>query len=318
MKHVAIVGAGGIGQRHLQSCAGLPSVEFELHVVEPDETSRGNAQRLAGAANVRWYDNVEALPSHLDLAVIATRADMRARVTREIVETTSSRLLILEKVLFQRADQYREIGELFERLGVSAWVNCPRRLWPAYRDLAARISPERILRIATVGKSWDIGCNAIHFLDLFEYLTATTRATVDKVDLTLVHPAKRQGMLHIEGAVTGALGASSSRSVGFEIVSRPDYEGAQMIVIETVDGCFLVNEGDVVTVKAPGGAVASYSVPFQSQLTAGTVESILATGRCDLASYALSRQLHETLLDKMRGALGRAGHLSDPEVCPVT
>jgi predicted dehydrogenase len=319
LRHIAIVGAGGIGQRHLQSCLTLPAADYALHVVEPDAATREQAKALVGAAGVvHWYDAVAGLPPQLDIAIIATRADIRARVTREVIEITAARRLILEKVLFQRASDFAQMAELFERAGAAVWVNCPRRMWPVYHDLAARIRPDRIVRIESVGRSWDIGCNAIHFLDLFAFLTATAEAVVDAVELGVVQPAKRNGMLHIEGAIAGSLAAPDRRSVGFSIVSQPDHKGPQRIVIGTVDGDVMVEEDSAVTVTDPSGATTPYAIPFQSQLTAAAVQALVLSGNCELAPYALSRQLHEALLDPLRAALGRAGQLTDPDLCPVT
>jgi predicted dehydrogenase len=319
MKQIAIVGAGGIGQRHLQSCVTLPVSGFQIHVVDPSRDGRAKAMSLVdGAADVRYHDDMETLPTELDLAIVATQADIRADVIRDLITKTAVRRLILEKVLFQRARDYENTANLFEQFGVQAWVNCPRRLWPAYRDLAEKLPARSIERISTIGRSWDIGCNAIHFLDMFAFLAESGRALVDDIELGKVHPAKRQGMLHIEGVIRGSLDRAAAPAVRFEIASEADYAGPQKIVVQTVDGRILIEEAEAVTVQDAGCAVSEYNIPFQSGLTAGVVQLIVSENRCALAPYALSRGLHEALLDPMRNALGRVGRLADPEICPVT
>jgi hypothetical protein len=319
MKQIAIVGAGGIGQRHLESCMTLSSSGFRIHVVDPSRDSQAKAMSLVnGAANVRYHDDIETLPSELDLAIVATQADIRAGVIRDMITKTAVRRLILEKVLFQRARDYENTAGLFEKFGVQAWVNCPRRLWPAYRDLAEKLPTRSIERISTIGKFWDVGCNAIHSLDIFAFLAESDRAVVDEIELGNVYPAKRQGMLHIEGVIRGSLDRAAAPPVRFEIASQPAYAGPQRIVVETVGGRTLIEETEMVTVKDEGCAMSQYSIPLQSGLTAGVVQLIVSENRCELAPYAHSRGLHEALLDPMRDALDRMGRLADSEVCPVT
>jgi hypothetical protein len=319
MKQIAIVGAGGIGQRHLQSCVTLPVSGFQIHVVDPGCDSRAKAMSLVnGAADVRFHADMETLPSELDLAIVATQADIRADVIRDLITKTAVRRLILEKVLFQRACDYESTANLFQRFGVQAWVNCPRRLWPAYRDLAEKLPARSIERISTIGKAWDVGCNAIHFLDMFAFLAESGQAVVDDIKLGKIYAAKRQGMLHIEGVIRGSLHRAAAPAVRFEIASEADYAGPQRIVIETANRSILVEEAETLTVRDEGCAMSEYNIPFQSGLTAGVVQLIASENHCELTPYALSRGLHEALLDPMRDALCRVGRLADPEICPVT
>lgn len=318
-RHIAIVGTGGIGQRHAQSCATLPAAGYRLHLVEPDDENRARAQELLGGGDTaNWYKGVSDLPGTIDVAIVATRADIRAAVTRELLGNTSARSLILEKVLFQKLADYSATSSLVSQAGASAWVNCPRRLWPGYRELREGLEGQRVLRLEMSGASWDIGCNAIHFLDLFAFLAGAAAGVVEDIALGEVRPAKRPGMLKIEGRVSGHL-MQSGNAGPFTIASTPAHHGPPAIRIETNRGNIEVTEGaSAMTVKIADGANRIHPIPFQSQLTAPTVEGIFASGNCDLPSYEESRALHETFVTALLTALARAGQLEDNAVCPIT
>ena len=319
MLEIAIVGAGGIGQRHVQSCATLPAAEYHLHIVEPHEGNKARTSGLLdGRTAVTWHKSVSYLPQTLGLAIVATRADIRASVVRTLVEDKLVPSLILEKVLFQRIAEYAAVGRMLSQAGTTSWVNCARRMWPVYVQLRNRLKNVAIRGIEISGTDWDVGCNAIHFIDLIAFLTGGDQLAVDDIDLGDVRPAKRAGMLHIEGVVSGHLMQGATR-VPFSVASTPTHSGPQTVKIETAQGLVeIVEDAALITVLWPGEAKIEAAIPFQSQLTASAVQTVLASGQCDLASYDESRALHETFITVLLTALARAGQLADPEVCPIT
>ena len=52
-----------------------------------------------------------------------------------------------------------------------SWVNTPRRLTQLYRFLKRTISDCTHLEFKIVDPMFGLGCNSIHFLDTFEWLT---------------------------------------------------------------------------------------------------------------------------------------------------
>lgn len=319
IREIAIIGAGGIGQRHAQSCATMPVTEYHLHIVELDDQSRARASGLLeGREAVTWYSRIGELPKAIDLAIVATRADVRAGIIEALMKNTSARSLILEKVLFQKLADYAAVGRLLSQAGAVAWVNCPRRLWSAYRQLRDRLEGQKISRIKMSGAGWDIGCNAIHYLDLIAFLTGADRVAVDDITLGDVQPAKRSGMLHVEGEVTGHL-MQGNRRVSFEIVSIPTHRGPQTLCIDIPQGGIEVTESaSSIAISWPDGTLATDSIPLQSQITAPTVQSVFASGSCALTAYEESRALHESFVAALLAALARAGKLADHEICPIT
>ena len=218
-----------------------------------------------------------------------------------------------------RATVKAATAQLLSQAGATAWVNCPRRMWPAYKSLREKLAGRTVVRIDVSGTEWDIGCNAVHFIDLLAFLTDANQLVVDEVKFGDVRPAKRGGMLHIEGVVIGHL-MYGTNAAQFTVASTPQHRGPQTIRVELLDGTYEIVEGAAaMTIAAPGQNLATHEIPFQSQLTAFAVKDILSTGRCALALYGESRALHETLIKALLIALERVGKVaSGSESCPIT
>ena len=67
-----------------------------------------------------------------------------------------------------------------------------------------------------------------------------------------------------------------------------------------------------------GGSTASFSVPLQSQLTAGVVRDLLEEGSCGLAPYNESAHLHQVLLGEFLRAYNEGKGRQGNELCPIT
>lgn len=322
VSNIAIIGAGGIGQRHLQSCCDLPG-NFKMFVVDPSEEALANAQRLAREkgrqTDVTWLVDLAKLPSMMDMAIIATRADIRAQVVHRLLDRAVIRNMILEKVLFQTLPEYGDINSALSKFGVKAWVNCPGRTRSGNHAIRDWIGSRSVRSISVRGANWDIGCNAIHYLDLFAFLLDWSSVEISDVDLLSAVPAKRNGMLHIEGALRGTITRKIKEKVSFSISSLPECSSEREVEIICDDGIVRSEEGaDRMTVSIPNEAVKVFPIPFQSQMTSGLVQEILSSELSNLPTYDESRRLHEPLLSAFLGVLAERSLLPEKGRCPVT
>ena len=132
--------------------------------------------------------------------MVATDAVVRRAVVEQILAQLEVPHLILEKVLFQQLDDYHAVGELLERRGARAWVNCPRRLWPDYGELRTR-TLGRPLRIGVSGGDWAMASNAVHFVDLAAYLSGQDdfEPFFQQLDGG-ARPSRRAGFFEISGS----------------------------------------------------------------------------------------------------------------------
>ena len=318
---IAIIGAGQLGSRHLQSLALLDR-EVPVQVVDPNPASLESAKRRlaeipegARLRRVEYLTDLNSLAPELDLAIVATLSDVRERVVTELLSTRRARKLILEKVLFQDPASYGRIGALLSEKGAKAWVNCPRRLWPHVRALRDRVRGARRLEISVDGTNWGLASNAVHFLDLAAFLSGRSdfKIVAGGLDATVLS-SKRPGFVELTGTLTAALpglggltlNARAGDALFYEI--RVFADGAEWVIRE------LENKA-----RVRGGADAawreeSFPRPLVSRSAHAAVQSLLDDGDCGLTPYPESAALHLPLIEALTAHLARLGRAG----CPIT
>lgn len=321
MKHLAIIGAGQLGSRHLQALATLP-VACDITVIDPVQASLEVArqrfeelERSPTITAVHYAQEMNALPAHLDYAIIATTADVRLQVLRSLLNGRSVAALLLEKVLFQHAGEYAQARDLLSASNTRAWVNCPRRLFPVYRDLSDFFAQERLLSFSTTGGGWGLGCNSIHFIDLFAQFARAVPEQLDGRDLDQgLIPSKRANFKEFTGTLRGMLGRAR-----FDITSFADSSARLLTTIRAEKRACVVDEGAGKAFLFDGESWHEklFRTPFLSQLGGAIATDILTTGECGLTSFADSVAYHLPLLQCL-GAHASAADGTDPSFFPVT
>lgn len=318
---VLLVGAGGIGSRHLQALARL---ERPLQVTAVDTSfqslrlaqERVRQIRADSDGKFRFTTTLDDAPSRADIAIVATGAGVRRRVVDQILERGEVRHLLLEKFLFQRLEDYDAVGRHLAEVGTAAWVNTPRRLWPGYMMLASCFGGEpvtcRVQAPATVG----IGTSAIHFADLLAYLSRDS--ALELVGEGLERTASRHvGAFELTGTVRGGTPGGSfleyradARTSAPLLVSL-SWPRARSVIREAEQRMWLSTEDN-------GWSWSEEDFPtrLQSEMTDGVVADLLDTGSCGLPSYAESSVLHTAVLRSVAETL--AGPFGPSTVIPIT
>ncbi len=313
--------------RHLQSCLSLPADEYHLHLVNPSEAKRRLAQELSRqvdlAPAVTLYDHVRGLgAAQIDVAIVATNSDVRLGVFSDLLDA-GVRVSVLEKVLFRELSEYEEAARLLSAYHASAWVNCPRRLMPCYRRLKDAIEEMGAEEIEVVGGKWDLGCNAIHFIDLCAYLLSTSRHQIHEVSLEGVEPAKRPGYLALYGSVSGQFDdVDGGGETKFKLISGSKSESGMRISIRFARGgdLTILEEEDAVLLCGSTEVFdgCEKRLYYQSELTKGVVEGLVRERESYLTPFSESRELHVPMVKAFLGALEGAGELRDNGICPIT
>lgn len=325
MVKLAVIGAGQLGSRHLQALA-LIDRPASIEVVDPVPASLENAKNLIGQVDaigniigVRYLNDISELDHELDLAVIATNADVRRVVVEEFLTKKKVRYLILEKVLFQKREDFSLANSLLELKGVRAWVNCPRRMWPFYRELKDKMKGAQRVEYKVSGSLIGIGCNGIHFLDHLAHLTGQSDFSLltDRLDDQIM-PSKRPQFKEFTGTLYGLLSGSTPIS----ITSYPSGSAPILVQITSDTLCCIADESKGrawISEKAGGWTWqdCSFTVPYQSRLTHLAVQQILDTGHCDLTPYKESWRLHLPLIEALSSHL-RRHTAEDIDLCPIT
>ncbi|MCU1733986.1 MULTISPECIES: Gfo/Idh/MocA family oxidoreductase [unclassified Pseudomonas] len=304
MFNILLVGAGQLGSRHLQALALADFADITIQVVDPFAASLERAkerweqvERSSSIRSIDFLTDIAQVKGSIDFCVVATNADCRLQLLEDMLARLTVRNLLLEKVLFQSEAQLNAAAQLFDHVGCNVWVNCPRRMFSGYEVLRERLSGQRAFDLRVVGEQWGLACNAIHFIDIWAFLSGATSYVADVSGLDpVVVESKRPGYKELIGTLAGNWQDSRfSLTCHAEVASQP-----LRIEIETEDYRVTLNEGAGLCElqdKASGAVEAlPFTVLYQSQLTHRVAESIYRGSPCQLTTFDESAALHAPFL----------------------
>ena len=319
MYNIVVIGAGQLGSRHIQSIKSTKH-QCRLYVVDSVKESLDKTKAIYDSTQVEtqiqgvsYCEDMSPLPAIIDFLLISTGSRPRAAIFKAISEKHKVKNIVFEKVLFQTEKDYKGVDDILKQKGIKAWVNSPRRMYEGYKAIKP-LFDGKVVNMTVNGGEWGMGCNSIHFLDVYSFLTGQYDYTLNTgaVD-KLIIDSKRAGYKEFTGTI------------------RADYANGGTVVLN----CSTSPIGHLVTI-ASNDAICSISeikkecwikteeideiipfpVPYQSQLTSIVLDSILDNGTCELATYDESKKVHLPFITGLIDFLNRIGNNTDN--CPIT
>ncbi len=324
MAGIILAGAGQIGSRHLQGLKHLP-FDAQVWLVDPSDDNLSiavlraneieestNILKIRCANTIHEIDTEEA-----DLAIIATNSDVRPLVVSSVADKVKLRYMLLEKVVYQSSAIFKEQLKLLNEKGILSWVNCPRRVYPFYKQLKDNIDGEDFVSVKVSGSCWNLGCNAIHFIDLFAYLTGNNKIRLKNANLDReIISSKRQGFREFTGTLNYCSDAGN-----LELVALPGSYQPPEIEINVSGNTWKISEinGTVTRIGKDGTSaeVSSFRFPYQSELTGYIAGKIINSGKCDLTSLEESFIYHSLLFEPFLNHIKEVEGVM-PVNCPIT
>lgn len=290
---VAILGAGQLGTRHMQSLA-KDSDEFRIYMVDPAPHMRVLVEaRLkeidVDPASVACCASADELPARIDFAIVATNSRPRLSALRALLDGREVGAVVLEKFLFPCVSDYAQAAGELAAAAMPAFVNCPRRLYDGYVAIRSEIGGPVSLEME--GGDWGLASNAIHWLDLLDFLSPVESLEV-RTALSAPIAAKRAGYFEFKGVVE----ASDRRGNRLRLVSHDEARAAVVRIHDAAGSTWEIREDE--RRATHDGRSYQFPVPYQSELTIGVAREWLATQRCNLVTYVRSAELHLALLDQ--------------------
>lgn len=322
--NLVIIGAGQIGSRHLQAL-GLLEVKVKIQVIDPSQESLKVAQtRFEEVAKekqnitLEFLSEIEQAEKVIHTAIIATSSAIRRKVTEDLIIHANIKFIIFEKFLFADINDYEWIGNLLNEKKIKAYVNCPRRLFPNYQEIQEQLKGQKNVVFHAIGSNWGLGCNGIHMLDLFYYLTGKGNVVLynDWIDKEIL-ASKRQNYVEFSGTMRG-----TNNTNKFLITSHK--EGNSPLVIS------LYNENFRILIEESSGTIfysssssnwkwenKPFKMYYQSQLTHLVIQDLSTTGTCKLTSYEESSYLHQCFLNNLLSFIERTQNIKASQ-CLIT
>ncbi|HCI03491.1 TPA: hypothetical protein DE059_01040 [Candidatus Peribacteria bacterium] len=305
MPHIAIVGAGQIGSCHLLGLSRI-NQDIEITLIDPNPSALQSARDLYHdmpenplIKSVNYLASVDQLDDPVDVTIIATTADVRRNVIENLLSNTLVRYLILEKVVFQSANDFEAVIQLLKDKKIMSWVNCTRRMYPLFRSLKTELESESRIQLNVEGGNFGLASNAIHMLDLFAFLTGETHLAIDASGLDAkVYQSKRNGFIEFGGVLL----AENSR--GDQLTLIDEKESTDQVILTINSRCHRYKiyqfDGKVLSAHRENRWEEKeefFEIPLQSELTYLVIQQILDTGSSNLTHLEESFVLHTPMLD---------------------
>ena len=326
MVNLAIIGVGQIGSRHLQSLAFL-KYPSNIFLVDPSEksllTSRKNFLEVyrpdkSPHKNIFFCRSIQDINTPIDIAIIATSSDCRADVIKNLLTFQKVKKMILEKILFQKIDDYFEMKNLFVKNKIQVWVNCYMRAVNFFHRIKKELDQHQNISMTVDGSRWSMATTSIHFIDLFAYLTGSRQFSITEEKLTEpIIDSKRKGFKEFFGEMAG----QNSKRDTLRLICDSNGHAPNRICIVNGDRCKEIIFGPrEITYSYGKGQLSVHQkieIPLQSQLTHHIVHQIIDRGVCALSSSQESMELHLPFIKIVLNFFGNKLNRKI-KICPIT
>lgn len=321
--NIIIIGGGQLGSRHLQALQKLEG-NNEIYVIDPAEASLNICSERffqipsEGNHKLNLHKSLGELgPTSFDFAVIATSSNIRFSITKELLLKFKVKHLLLEKILFQKENEYQELNEILSSVPTVTHVNCCMRMQGTYGALKSSFKNE-IVDYRVSGSQFGLMSNSIHYIDHLSFITGDSDFTVNTSHLerSLVE-SKRKGFFELFGKL------QFSFSKGHQLTLDCHKYGSSPLLIEifSVNRRYIIREAEDVFWYSSVENNWKWeehrlNLLFQSSLTNVYIDNLSKEGRCDLPSISESSKIHLQFLKAIEAHTKK--FCSGPDYFPFT
>lgn len=309
-KEFLIVGFGGMGCRHAQSLINSYSDSL-VYIYEPNDDIYEKNLNLIGQSlnkNIKRLQNFNEIRSKIDFCVIATSSGPRFEILKELLNYEITYFLV-EKVVFQSNKQFQEIQKLVGDKKI--YVNFVNRYFKNYADIKQDIN-NHSFTMDVVGGDFGLGCNALHYFDLFKYFGGV-EPSLSKINLTENINGNKRGNIYKE--VEGQISILGKKGSVLNISSDLTRQGDVEIILKYSNKTHIINEGlsKHIQFSADNIITEPLLIQYTSSLTSTIYKDILEDN-CLLPVMSDTSDIHSILFESINKSL----NLKTEDICPVT
>lgn len=321
MLNVAIIGSGNIGSRHLQGLFYSKN-KLNIFVIDSNNKSLKIAKDRYESIDTKknnklfYSKDIDILPKSIDLGIIATTASVRFQVLQFLLKNIKINNLILEKIVFQRAEHFYIIEKELNKRKINTWINCPRRSYSIYKYIN-KIIANHIIEVTVEYRNWGLGCNSIHMIDLFFYLTDQKKISYDNTKLIMKNINSKRGEYK---ELSGEFSIESSRGDILKIIDHENSSKELLLTIKTSEYKIIINENKKILYIDHLGTKEkkeNIDIPFQSMLTGFVADKIFSEGKCELVKYSDCMVYHIPMIESFNNHFSKI-YKKKISVCPIT
>ena len=307
MKNIVIIGAGNIGSRHLQALKAVKEA-LKIFVIDPNIKSLNEAKEkylLMHSNNnqheIEFFQEIIEFNEEIDIAIVATCSDIRRQIIENLLKLNTVKYFILEKILFQKVEDYDKIKDLFRKKKCKAWVNCTRRIIPIYKEEIKSWFYKKKFIFSVTGSNWGLMSNIIHYLDYMVLLLEDYDFIIDSTYLNPISiQSKRKEFLEFTGLLQVHF-KNGSHGI-FQCFPTGKLPLIEEIVSDSLRAQIFWEDLNLKVWNHKNNLKwDQYEIKmvYTSELTTGVVEEILNEYKCSLTSFDDSMKIHLKLYNQI-------------------
>ena len=178
-KTFSLIGAGRMGQNHLQAALNLGMEISAVYDLSQSSLEKASSLITTSTLLTNDFDEFVNFPSS-DITAIATTAPSHSQLI-EALAIAGRKVMICEKPLATSVSELSRISELVKMHDLKIAVNHQMRFMDQYRlvkDLQAKHKLGELCTMSVNGANFGLGMNATHYVEAFYWLSGHEIANV--------------------------------------------------------------------------------------------------------------------------------------------
>jgi len=322
-KKITLIGCGNVGSRHLQALAKLP-FDIDVNIVEPSKDAQDLAKTRLNEVQKKdtnnkfsWYESIKELGDSSDLAIVATTAIDRVKILNELLELGEDKFLV-EKMVCQSTNEYDSLLTKMKHFKAKGWVNTNLRYFKSWQNIKKYFEDSEFIHLSVIASNISaLGTNAIHYIDLFSFLTNDYNIKLNgDFLLNKLYPNKRgKHLKEFAGSLFGSIKSGSSLAITF----IPDCDLPNILNIAGNHKHLMIDELNEKMFDLTNKNDQEFQFKFEhpSSLTTKIAKDIIEKDDCDLTTIENSYNLHAELFRILNAHIKKLTN-EDVKLCPIT
>jgi len=322
-KKITLIGCGNVGSRHLQALAKLP-FDIDVKIVEPSKDAQDLAKKRLNEVQKKdtnnkfsWYESIKELDDSSDIAIVATTSIERVKILNELLELGENKFLI-EKVVCQSTNEYDGLLAKMKHFKAKGWVNTNLRCFESWQNIKKYFEDSEFIHLSLITSNISaLGTNAIHYTDLFSFLTNDYNIQLNgDFLLNKLYPNKRgKNFKEFAGSIVGSCKNGSSLSLTF----IPDSDVPNILNIAGNHKHLMIDQLNekIFEIANRNDLQIQFKYEHTSSMTTKIVKDVIENDDCCLTSIENSYHLHAELFRIFNEHIKKITN-EDVKLCPIT
>jgi len=322
-KKITLIGCGNVGSRHLQALAKLP-FDIDVKIVEPNKDAQDLAKTRLNEVQKKntnnrfsWHESIKELDGSSDLVIVATTSVGRIEILNKLLELGENKFLV-EKMVCQSTDEYDSLLTKMKHYKAKGWVNTNLRCFESWQIIKKYFEDSEFIHLSVIESNLSpLGTNAIHYIDLFSFLTNDYNVQLNgDFLLNKLYPNKRgKHLKEFAGSIVGSCKDGSSLAMTF----IPDCDLPNILNIAGNHKHLMIDELNekMFDLANRNDLKVQFKFEHPSSLTTKIAKDIIEKEDCDLTTIENSYHLHAELFRILNSHIKKLTN-EDVKLCPIT